>query len=275
MSGTVNDRGCHDGNHSGPVVTAAVCAIADLAFPAGWPGNRSDELNQVPIVLVPCLLGSPRLYAEQLPALWRSGPVTVASHHHHDSLAAITGQILAAAPPRFALAGLSMGGYLAFEIMRQAAHRVTRLALLNTSARPDTAEQAQRRCDQIALAQNGQFADVLDALCQRWVRPARRHDLALQRVVRQMADETGPAGFVRQQTAIMNRPDSRPGLAAIGCPTLVVAGADDDVTPPERAREIADRIPGARLVVIPGCGHLSTLEEPAAVTRALVGWLDQ
>ena len=89
------------------------------------------------------------------------------------------------------------------------------------------------------------------------------------------ADETGPDAFARQQTAIMNRPDSRPGLAAISCPTLVVAGAEDNVTPPEYAKEIAGLIPGARLVVIPGCGHLSTLEEPAAVTQALADWLDQ
>jgi pimeloyl-ACP methyl ester carboxylesterase len=232
-------------------------------------------MSPVPTVLVPCLLGSPRLYTEQLPALWRSGPVTVASQHHDDSMAVIADQILAAAPPKFALAGLSMGGYIAFEIMRQAGHRVVRLALLNTSARPDTAEQTRRRRDQIARAENGQFADVLDVLYQRWVRPPRQGDPALQRVVRQMADETGPEAFVRQQTAIMNRPDSRPGLPAIDCPTLVVAGAEDEVTIPERAIEIADRVPGARLVVVPGCGHLSTLEEPAAVTQALADWLDQ
>jgi pimeloyl-ACP methyl ester carboxylesterase len=224
-------------------------------------------------MLVPGLLCSPRLYAEQLPALWRFGPVSVASHHHDDNFAAIAGRILAAAPPQFGLAGLSMGGYLAFEIMRQAADRITRLALLNTSARPDTAEQAQRRRDHIALAQEGRFAEVVDALYQRWVRPARRSDIALEQIIRQMAGETGPEAFVRQQTAIMNRPDSRAGLAAINCPVLVVAGADDDVTTPGFAAEIAGHIPQARLVVIPDCGHLSALEQPAAVRQALVDWL--
>ncbi len=230
-------------------------------------------MSHVPTVLVPGLLCSPRLYAEQLPALWRFGPVNVASHHHDDSLAAIARRFLAAAPPQFALAGLSMGGYLAFEIMRQAGHRVTRLALLNTSARPDTAVQAQLRRDQIAMTQAGQFTEVADILYRRWVRAARRSDLALYRVIRQMADETGPEAFIRQQTAIMNRPDSRADLAAIGCPALVVAGADDDVTIPDYAAEIAGHIPQARLVVIPNCGHLSTLEQPAAVTQALVSWL--
>jgi pimeloyl-ACP methyl ester carboxylesterase len=190
-------------------------------------------VSPAPVVLIPGLLCSPRLYAEQIPALWRFGSVTVASHHHGDNLAVIADQILAAAPPQFALAGLSMGRYLAFEIMRKARHRVTRLALLNTSARPDTAEQAQRRHDQITMTQRGQFEQVAGALYHRWVRQERRGDLTLRQVIRQMADETGPQAFVRQQTAIMNRPDSRASLTRISCPALVVAGADDDVTTPE------------------------------------------
>jgi len=232
-------------------------------------------MSPVPSVLVPCLLGSARLYAEQVPALWRFGPVTVATHYHDDSMAAIAARILAAAPPRFALAGLSMGGYLAFEIMRQAGGRVTRLALLNTSARADTPERTQRRYEQIAMAEAGQFAEVVGSLYRDWVSDAKRGDRELEQTVRQMADETGSEAFVRQQIAIMNRPDSRAALDAIDCPTLVVAGASDDVVPPERAAEMADRIPGAQLVVLPECGHLSTLEQPAAVTQALVDWLTQ
>jgi pimeloyl-ACP methyl ester carboxylesterase len=188
-------------------------------------------------------------------------------------MAAIAGRILATAPPRFALVGLSMGGYLAFEIMRQASERVERLALLNTSAHPDTAEATERRREQIAMAKDGKLAQVVDMLSQRWVRAAVRGDAALLSVIRQMADETGPEAFVRQQHAIMNRPDSRPGLAAIACPTLVVAGEEDEVTVPGHAEEMASQIPHARLVTIPECGHLSTLEQPAAVTQALLGWL--
>ena len=109
-------------------------------------------MSPTPTVLIPGLLCTPRLYAEQLPALWQFGPVVVANHQHDDDLAAIAGRILATAPPQFTLVGLSMGGYLAFEIMRQAGHRVTRLALLNTAAHPDTAEATQRRHDHIALA---------------------------------------------------------------------------------------------------------------------------
>jgi pimeloyl-ACP methyl ester carboxylesterase len=229
-------------------------------------------MDSLPTVLVPGLLCSPRLYAEQLPALWRFGPVVVASHRHDDSMAAIASRILATAPPRFALVGLSMGGYLAFEIMRQAGERVDRLALLNTTAHPDTPEKTKGRTEQIAMANDGRFAAVVESLSQVWVRAARRDDPALLRVIRQMADETGAEAFVRQQHAIMNRPDSRPGLAAIGCPTLVLSAAEDAIITPGHAEEMADRIPRARLVVVPECGHLSTLEQPEALTRALVDW---
>jgi len=232
-------------------------------------------MSPVPTVLVPSLLGSPRLYAEQIPALWRFGPVTVASHYHDQSMAAIAERIVSAAPPRFALAGLSMGGYVAFEIMRQAGHRVTRLALLNTAARSDTPEQTRRRRDQISRTRAGLFGEVVGDLYRLWVRDAIRDNGALRQVIHQMADDTGPDAFVRQQIAIMNRPDSLAGLAAIECPTLVMAGACDEITTPDQAAEMADRIPGARLVVVPDCGHLSTLEQPAAVTRTLVSWLSQ
>jgi pimeloyl-ACP methyl ester carboxylesterase len=232
-------------------------------------------MGELPVVLVPSLLGSPRLYAEQLPALWRFGPVTVASHQHDGTLGAIAERILASAPPRFALVGLSMGGYVAFEIMRRAADRVDRLALLDTTARPDTAEQSRRRRQQMALANAGLFREVVDTLFPLWISPARHSDEALRRVVRQMADEIGPDAFARQQWAILNRPDSRPDLAAIGCPTLALAGADDGLTTPEHASEIADGVRDGRLVVVPECGHLSTLEQPEAVTAALVEWLER
>lgn len=230
-------------------------------------------MESLPIVLIPGLLCSPRLYAEQLPALWRFGAVTVADHTRDDSVGGIARRLLAAAPPRFALVGLSMGGYTAFEVMRAAPDRVVRLALLDTSARPDLPEQGERRRAQIALARGGRFAEVLDPLFQSWVPPSHRTDATLRHVVQLMAEETGPDAFVRQITAIMTRPDSRPGLAAIRCPTLVLVGDKDEATPPERAAEIADGIPGARLVAVPESGHLSPLEQPAHVTRALVEWL--
>jgi pimeloyl-ACP methyl ester carboxylesterase len=231
------------------------------------------ESGSLPIVLIPGLTCTPRLYAEQIPALWQFGPVTVADHRRYDNVAAIARRILAAAPPRFALAGLSMGGYIAFEIMRQAPERVAKLALLDTGARAETPEQTERRQAPLALARAGRYAEIADLAFPIYVHRDRHGDEALKRVVRTMAAETGVEAFLRQQQAIMSRPDSRPGLIAIKCPTLVLVGDGDEATPPELAREIAAGIPGARLVVIPQSGHLSTLEQPQAVTAALVGWL--
>ena len=228
----------------------------------------------LPTVLVPGLNCSACLYAEQIPALWRFGPVMVADHTRDDSMAAIARRILAAAPPRFALAGLSMGGYIAFEIMRQARERVAKLALLDTGARAETPEQTKARLPRIELAKRGRMTEVADVQFPQLVHRDRRDEEALKRLVRTMAEETGAAAFLRQQQAIMGRPDSRPGLGAIACPALVVVGDGDELTTPALAREIAGGIAGSRLVVIPRCGHLSTIERPEAVTKALVEWLE-
>jgi pimeloyl-ACP methyl ester carboxylesterase len=223
----------------------------------------------LPIVMVPGLLCTPRLYFEQLPALWRFGPVLVADHTRDDSMSGIVRRILAQAPPRFGLIGLSMGGYVAFELLRRAPSRVAKLALLDTTARPDLPEQTEQRSLQIAMATSGRFAEIPALLFPKFVAASRHGDDALRTIVETMAADVGPQAFVRQQTAIMNRVDSRPGLAAIRCPTLVIVGEKDMLTPPDRAAEMVAAIPGARHVVIPDSGHLSTLEQPDAVTRAL------
>ena len=227
----------------------------------------------LPIVLVPGLLTSWRLYAEQLSALWQHGPVTIVGNTHDDTIAAIASRILADAPPRFALAGLSMGGYICFETARRAPDRVARLALLDTTARPDTPEQTQRRNAQMALARSGRFAEIADQQFPLLIHPSRHGDPAVRELVRLMASETGAEAFIRQQQAIIGRADSRPGLGAIGCPTLVLVGDGDQLTPPELSAEIADSIPGARLVVVAGSSHLTPLDQPEQVTKALVEWL--
>ena len=229
--------------------------------------------DPLPIVLVPGLNCSARLYAEQVPALWGCGPVTIADHRRDDSVAAIAARILATAPPRFALAGLSMGGYITFAMVRAAPERVARLALLDTSARPDTPEQTERRHSMIALAESGRFAEAADLLFPVFVHRNRHGDEALRTIVRTMAEETGPQAFVRQERAIMTRPDCRALLKSIRCPTLVLVGDGDALTPPVLSEEIAAGIAGAHLVRVPDCGHLSTLERPQAVNRALVEWL--
>jgi pimeloyl-ACP methyl ester carboxylesterase len=230
--------------------------------------------NALATVLVPGVNCSPRLYAEQIPALWRFGPVLVADHTRDDNLTAIAQRILAAAPPRFALAGLSMGGYIAFEIMRLAPQRVLKLALFDTGARPETPEQTAVRLPRIALAKEGRMAEVVEWLFPAVVHRSRLGDTALKALVHTMGEETGPEAFLRQMQAVMARPDSRPGLSAIACPTLVLVGDGDELTPPALSREIAAGIAGARLVVIPDAGHLSTVERPDAVTKELLAWME-
>ena len=229
--------------------------------------------NSMPILLVPGLVSSPRIYAPVVPALWRFGPVTVANHIRDGHMALIARRILAEAPPRFALAGHSMGGYVAFEIMRQAPERVAKLALLNTQARPDTPEATARRRTMMARAKGGEYRAVLDELFPGFVHPSRREDASLRQLVYDMGEDVGPEAFVRQQEAIISRPDSRPVLAAIKCPTLVLTGDEDNTIPNALSVEMADNIHDAKFVILPNCGHLPQPEQPEATADALVEWL--
>ncbi|MCG6207896.1 alpha/beta hydrolase [Rhodopseudomonas sp. HC1] len=229
--------------------------------------------TSLPIVLIPGLAGSPRIYAPVAPALWAFGPVTVANHIRDDSMAAIARRILSEAPPSFALAGHSMGGYIAFEIMRQAPERVARLALINTQARPDSPDASARRTRQVGEANAGRLHAVLDELYPGFVHPSRADDHGLREIVHAMGDDVGGTGFARQQRAIMARTDSRPTLATIACPTLVLSGDTDNTIPNSLSQEMADGIRGAKLVIIPECGHLPQIEQPQATAAALAEWL--
>jgi pimeloyl-ACP methyl ester carboxylesterase len=166
-----------------------------------------------------------------------------------------------------------MGGYIAFEIMRQAPSRIAGLALLDTSAGPETSEQTIRRQAQIDMARSGRFDEISEQMFAVLSRPAGLGDARIRQVIRAMAADTGPAAFIRQQTAIMGRADSRPTLSTLRCPTLVVVGDEDKLTPPDLAVEIAQGIPDARLEVVAECGHLSTLDQPERVTKILGSWM--
>jgi pimeloyl-ACP methyl ester carboxylesterase len=227
------------------------------------------------LVLIPGLGCTERLFEPQISALSGSRAIVVADHTRDDSIPAIAARLLKDAPERFALAGLSMGGYVALEVMRQAPGRVERLALLDTSARPDTPEASRDRARLIALAQAGRFEDVYPKAWPRLVHPDRQSDKALQEVIFGMMRETGAEAYVRQQRAIMGRVDSRPLLPGIEIPTLLLVGDGDVITPPEIAREMAEMIEWASLVVIPESGHSSTLEQPERVSQALRLWLEE
>lgn len=227
----------------------------------------------LPVVLIPGLNCSARIYGEVIPALWRFGPVMVADHTRGDSVQAIAGYILGAAPPRFALAGFSLGGYIAFEMLRRAPDRILRLAALDTSARPETPAQTALRAQRAELTRAGRFEEAVEAQMPLLFHPSRSGDEALQQRCRVMARECGPDVFLRHIGAIMRRPDSRPDLAAVRCPTLVLVGDSDEITPRLHSEEMAEAIPGARLVVVPECGHMSLIERPEVVARAMRDWL--
>ncbi len=226
-----------------------------------------------PLALLPGLLCDGALWRAQIDSLTGQATCHVADFTSQDSMAAMAESVLAMMPDRFALAGLSMGGYVAFEVLRRAPERVTRLALLDTSARPDTAEQTQRRRDLIALARKGDFKGVTGRLLPLFLHPAHAADAALAAEIVAMAGRVGRDAFLRQQAAIMSRPDSRPDLVNVTCPTLVLCGRQDTLTPPAWHTEIAAGIAQSRLVVLDNCGHLAPMERPAEVTAALADWL--
>ena len=236
-----------------------------------WGGR--DMAAATNLVLVPGLLCTDALWAPQMAALGDIANMTVADHMRHDSMEAIAKSILAATPERFALAGLSMGGYIAYAIIRQAPQRVTKLALLDTGSRADAPERREQRLALIALAEREGAMKAQESLLPVLIHKARLTDKALVDTVLQMGEDTGTEAFKRQQAAIMSRPDNRPLLPGIKCPTLVVVGREDALTPPALAQEIAAAIPGATLEIIPDCGHLYTLERPEAVNRAMRAWL--
>jgi pimeloyl-ACP methyl ester carboxylesterase len=226
------------------------------------------------LLLLPGLLCDERLWRDAIAPLHDIADPVVADLTRDDTVGAMAERALAALPEGpFALAALSMGGYVAFELLRRAAPgRVTRLALLDTSARPDTAEQARRRRGLMSLTRSGQFRGVTPRLLPQLLHPSRL-GTPLAGEVMEMAERVGRDAFLRQQAAILARPDLRPDLPALDLPALVAVGAEDALTPPELAEEMAALIPGARLHRFPGCGHLPPMEDPPAATALLRDWL--
>ena len=230
-------------------------------------------MSKTPLILVPGLLCDEALWSAQIDWLADVCEPQVGDTLQDDNFPDMAARILASAPPRFALAGLSMGGYVCMEIMRQAPERVEKLALLDTSARSDTAEQTKRRQALIDLAKIGKFKGVTPRLLPLLIHRDRQNDEALTETVMGMAGRVGQAGYLRQQAAIMARPDRREEMGAYDLPVLIAAGRQDELTPPELHEEMARLIPNARLCLIEECGHLSTLERPHATTVLMRDWL--
>ncbi len=226
-----------------------------------------------PLVLLPGLLCDERLWRHQTDTLADIAEITVADLSGDDCLENMARSVLETAPETFALAGLSMGGLVAQAVMRQAPDRVTRLALLDTSVRADTPGQGERRRAFIDQTRLGDFKGVTSTLLPMLIHPDRLEDGDLTGTITTMAERVGREAFLRQQNAIMNRPDGRRDLGAIHCPTLVLCGRQDALTPLAGHEEMADGIPNSKLVVIEDCGHMAPLERPRAVSAVMRYWL--
>lgn len=227
------------------------------------------------LVLLPGLLNTRRLFERQIADLADIADAIVPDLWHHESIGAMAQATLDAAPERFALGGFSMGGYVCFEILRRAAERVERLALIDTQAVADTPEASARRRGFIEQSKLGRFHGVQPSLLPTIVHRSRLNDQAVIQPIVDMAAEVGADGFCREQTAMIARPDSRPLLVEIDVPTVVIVGRQDVATPLVRAQEMAADIANARLVVVEDCGHMAPLEKPAEVSAALRRWLTQ
>jgi pimeloyl-ACP methyl ester carboxylesterase len=223
--------------------------------------------------MIPGLSATARVFAPEMETLWRFGPVMIADNRQASTVKDMAVAILRDAPARFVLGGFSMGGYVAFEIMRQAPERVLKLMLIDTQARPDTPEASQNRRRSIELAQAGKLEQAAAATFPNAVHPANVENAELKAIHMEMARVTGPDAYVRQQEVIMSRPDSGADLKQIEVPTLIVVGDNDKITPIDAAREMEAGIAGARLVVIEGAGHLALLEQPAQVNTAFEQFL--
>lgn len=234
-------------------------------------------MSHSPVVLLPGLVCDDAVWAHARAALEARAPVLVPDYGLLDSLGAMAEKVLSESPRRFALAGHSMGGRVALEVLRRAPDRVSALALLDTGVQPlATGEPGEReaagRHELLTLAREHGMA----AMARRWVqgmvwRP-RLNDEALIRGVIEMFTRRSADMFAAQICALLARPDASGLLGGIRCPALVLCGEQDDWAPAQRHIDMAQKIPGARLVLVPECGHMCTMERPEAVTSALLEW---
>jgi pimeloyl-ACP methyl ester carboxylesterase len=230
-------------------------------------------MTKTSLILLPGLLCDEALWAHQSETLSDIADITVADMTGDETIQGMATRVLDSAPDTFALAGLSMGGYAALAIVRQAPERVERLALLDTSARPDSPENTKQRQGFIEQLELGDFRGVTSRLLPLLVHEDRLSDDALIAVIQSSAENVGSEAYVRQQKAIMTRPDGREVLKKITGPVLVLCGRQDALTPLALHEEMAAAIAGASLVVIEDCGHLSALERPRAVSAVMRYWL--
>ncbi|WP_025899107.1 alpha/beta fold hydrolase [Sneathiella glossodoripedis] len=230
--------------------------------------------NKTPLILVPGLLCTKDLWRDQIQALGDMAEITVARHDQHETVEEIATSILEQAPDEFSLAGLSMGGYIALEIVLRAPERVQRLALMDTRADADSPKDKKRRLDFIRLVERGStFKGVTESLLPMLIHPDRFQDTDLTSRIYKMAQDIGRDGFIRQETAILNRKDRNAELSSISCPTLVLSGNEDALIPAPVQQKMAEKIPDSEFHIIDNCGHLPTMERPMETNKIMREWL--
>lgn len=227
-----------------------------------------------PLVLLPGMMCDARLYGPQIGAFSAERVIITAPMNDHDNVPALAKDILDNAPPKFALAGLSMGGIVAMEVIRQAADRVTRLALLDTNPKAEAPAIAKNREPQMTKVLQGELRAVMrDEMKPNYLtdgpRKAQILDLCMA-----MAETLGPDVFIKQSRALQSRPDQQETLRKVGVPTLILCGEDDALCPLHRHELMRDLIPGATLTVVKDAGHMPTLEQPHITNEAFAKWLN-
>jgi pimeloyl-ACP methyl ester carboxylesterase len=227
------------------------------------------------VILLPGLASDAALWRHQVPALTDAGHTVhvTDAHARADTLSAMARLVLDEHEGPLVLVGTSMGGILALEVFRQAPQRVAALALLGSSARPDTPEMITLRSAAVLEFEQGRMDEVLRANVPFAFHPRRQADAALVGDYFEMVRRAGAAQLIQQNRAIMARPDSRPLLRRVRCPVLLVCGDADALTPPESSQEIAAAVPQSELHLLPQCGHLLTWERPDEVNAVLLNWL--
>ena len=225
------------------------------------------------LVLLPGLAADAVMWRDQLADLSRWAPQVADVHTRHGSIEEMAAAVLARYPGPLALCGASMGGMVAMEVARQAPERVRGLALLGTSARPEDAEMRRVREDAIRMFEQGRVAEIIEPNAGMAFHPAHAKDPELVGRYLEFVLRAGAGQLIRQNRAVIARPDARLHLPSLRVPALVLCGEDDQLTPPELSREIASLLPDARLVLLPQCGHMLTMEQPQAVNAELRDWL--
>jgi len=232
-----------------------------------------DDPARPTLILVPGLLCDRLVWHETIAAFASTHDVVVPVLDGLDSIPAMAAQLLLDAPTTFALAGHSLGGRIALEVLRQAPERVAALALLDTGVHPCSPGEPQQRQVLLDIAVTQGMRAVARAWLPPMVHPARRSDPAFMAPLEAMIERRTPETFRNQVAALLNRPDATPVLASIHCPTCVICGRQDEWSPPAQHESIAAGISGARLTVIDDAGHMAPCERPQAVVAELRRWL--